>query len=294
MIFSRRTDLQIGRDALGGFLPWLIAFMVFLAILAVAGAGALHDLAARWDQGIGATLTVQVPAGTDVAEDDRRVAMAVARLQELDGVVAVRPVSAEDVSRLLAPWLGPMADSPALPLPRLIDVTLADDASLDARAVQASLADSLPGVAVDDHRVWLARVVSMMRAAEMLALAVLAMIAVACAGTVVFTTRTGLAVHQEAIEVMHLIGARDSYIARQFAQRALMLGLKGGLLGLVIAIPVLAAVRLLAERLPDGIQIDLGVDPWRWALLAVPPLAVAVIAMVTARLTVMRTLGRMP
>ena len=293
-MFGRRTDLQIGKDALGGFLPWLIALMVFLATLAVAGAGALHQVAERWDQGAGATLTVQVPSGTDSADDDRRVAAAVARLSTMQGIAEAQPVTAEAVSRLLSPWLGSMADSPALPLPRLIDVTLSEGSDVDARAVQSALAADLPGITVDDHRVWLARVVLMMRAAEALAFAVLGMIAIACAGTVIFTTRTGLAVHQEAIEVMHLIGAQESYIARQFAHRALGLGLKGGVMGTVMALPVLLAVHLLGKQLPEGMMQEITFDPWRWALLAAPPLAAALIATVTARLTVTRILGRMP
>ena len=33
----------------------------------------------------------------------------------------------------------------------------------------------------------------------------------------IFTTRAGLAVHHNVIEILHIIGARDGYIARQFA-----------------------------------------------------------------------------
>lgn len=293
-MFGRRTDLPIARDSLGGFLPWLIALMVFLATLAVAGAEVLHQVASRWEQGGGATLSVQIPAGNDAGEDDRRVGRAVAVLDGMPGVASTRPVDDREVAALLEPWLGPAADSPALPLPRLIDVTLAAEAAITARDVQQRLSATLPGVTVDDHREWLDRVVRMMRAAELLAFGVLAMIAGACALTVVFTTRSGLAVHREAIEVMHLIGAQDSYIARQFAQRALGLGLRGGLLGLLIAAPVLAGAGLLGARLPDGMLPEVTLDPYRGALLLVPALAAAAIAMLTARITVSRTLGRMP
>ena len=292
-MFDRRTDLQVGTDALGGFLPWLIALMVFLATLAILGSSALHQVAARWDQGAGATLTVQVPSGTNSAEDDRRVAAAVIKLETIHGIVAVYPVTDEAVSRLLSPWLGSMVDSPALPLPRLIDVTLSNDSDTSAYAVQSALATSLPGVVVDDHRIWLAHVVSMIRTAEALAFVILGMIIIACAVTVIFTTRTGLAVHHEAIAVMHLIGAQESYIARQFSHRALVLGLKGGVLGTVMALPVLLVSHLLGEQLPEGMLPEVVFDPWWWPLLAAPPLVAAFIATVTARLTVMRTLGRM-
>ena len=37
-MFTRRSDLPLDKDALSRFLPWLIAFMVFLAVLAMANA----------------------------------------------------------------------------------------------------------------------------------------------------------------------------------------------------------------------------------------------------------------
>ena len=59
-MFTNRTDLQLERDTLGRFLPWLIAFMVYLSILALAGMLALDDIALRWEKGISDTLTVQL------------------------------------------------------------------------------------------------------------------------------------------------------------------------------------------------------------------------------------------
>ncbi len=293
-MFRRRSDLSIQRDSLSSFLPWLIAFMVFLSIVALAGALLMHQVASRWDSGLGVTLTVQVPAGADAAEDDRRQARALAVLRDTPGVRAARPVDAEQVAQLLAPWLGSGSDSRDLPLPRLIDVTLNKGVTIDVTRLQQSLASVLPGVGVDDHRLWLDRVVRLMRAAEGLAFGVVVLIALACIGTVTFTTRTGLAVHVDAIEVMHLIGAQDAYVARQFSQRALGLGLRGGLIGAAIAAPILYGAGVLAARLPDGLLPEAHLEPQHWAILAIPPVAAALIAMITARVTVVRTLGRMP
>lgn len=293
-MFRRRSDLSIQQDSLNGFLPWLIAFMVFLSIVALAGALLLHQVAARWDKGIAATLTVQVPAGADAAEDDRRLARAVAMLRDTPGVRSARPVDADQVAQLLAPWLGSGSESRDLPLPRLIDVTLNSGVDIDANLLQQRLSAVLPGVGVDDHRLWLDRVVRMMRAAEGLAFGVVVLIALACVGTVTFTTRTGLAVHRDAVEVMHLIGAQDSYVARQFAQRALSLGFRGGLFGAAMAAPVLLGAGFLASRLPAGLLPEASLEPRHWAILAIPPLAAVLIATITARITVVRTLGRMP
>ncbi len=293
-MFARRSDLPLDRDALSRFLPWIIAFMVYLASLALAGVLILDDLTRRWDKGISATLTVQIPATDDARKDARQTAAVVAALRAIPDVVFAEAIGREQIMALLEPWLGTAAASEDLPLPYLIDVKLDPGGRIDVKELSSRLEGIAPGTLVDDHGVWLDRLLRLLRAVEALATGILVLMGLATAGTVVFTTRTGLAIHQDVIEVLHLIGARDTYVARQFGQRALALGLRGGLFGLALAVPTLLGVGSLASRIEAGLLPALSLTPLHWGALAVLPPAAAVIAMLTARLTVIRTLSRMP
>ncbi len=293
MLGVKRSDLPLDKDAHSRFLPWLIAFMVFLAVLAIGGILVLNATAARWDQGVGGTLTVQIAATEDPEQDQRN-------LQGVLNVIAGTPdienylvIDEDQMMNLLAPWLGDDAVAADLPLPMLIDVGLADETKFDLRAFTRELQLRVPEATVDDHRVWLQRLVNLIRSVEWIATAVLVFIALATMGTVIFTTRTGLAIHKEAIEVLHLIGAQDNYIAAQFAGRAMILGLKGGLIGLALGLPALMAVGYLAESLEGAALPDLSFGPVEWVVFGVIPLAVSFLAMSTARRTVLRTLKRM-
>jgi cell division transport system permease protein len=95
------------------------------------------------------------------------------------------------------------------------------------------------------------------------------------------------------IEVMHLIGAQDDYVARQFQAHALGIGLRGGLTGLLFAVATLLAVEGLAPSGGGGLLPGLALKAWQWGALALLPVVTALIAMVTARVTVLRTLARM-
>lgn len=293
-MFARRTDLPLDKDPLSHFLPWLIAFMVFLAALAQSGLIGLDDLARRWDSGMGATLTVQIPADPDAneASNARRLQSAMNMLSDTQGVVRVTVISNDKVLELLRPWLGIVAAGD-VPMPRLIDVETDTAVDVDARLIQQKLAQTIPGTQVDDHGVWLARLIDMVRTLEALAAAVLGLILFAVAATVMFTTRTGLTVHAEAIEVLHLTGAHDRYIAKQFASRALSLGLKGGLYGLGLALPTLLALGYMAGRLEAGMLPEMSLPPLGWVSLALLPALSAAVASLTARFTVMRNLRRM-
>ncbi len=292
-MWDRRSDLPLDHDALGRFLPWLIAFMVYLAALALAGMLVLNAMAARWDKGMGDTLTVQIAPADSPQKDARRMRSALGILRSTPGVARAQPIDEGRLMALLEPWLGPAGAAKDLPLPRLIDVEAKPGARVDAAALAARLAAAVPGSAVDDHGVWLERLIHLVRTVEALARAVLLLIGLTTVGTVVFTTRTGLSIHQEAIEVLHLIGAQDTYVARQFAGRALVMGVRGGLMGLFLAVPTLLGIGYLAARMEAGLLPDVTLGPQHWAALAGLPLVVAAIAMVTARLTVMRTLARM-
>ena len=292
-MFSRRSDLLLDKDSLNRFLPWLIAFMVFLVILAMAGMLVLNATAARWDKGISGTLTVQIMPGENSEKNDDRLRKVLSILARMPEVAHYEALSDEKLLELLEPWLGVVAGARDLPLPGLVDVELKPDADLDVAAFAKRLAARVPGTSVDDHRVWLERLVNLIQTAQGLAALVVVFIILATIGTVVFTTRTGLVIHRDAIEILHLIGAQDSYVARQFAGRALALGLKGGLIGLLLALPTLFGIGALARQMDSSILPDFSLTPVHWVVLIVLPLAVAVIAMLTARLTVMKTLSRM-
>lgn len=280
-------------------MPWLTAFMVFLAALALSGMLSLHGAVERWDAGVDATLTVQLAPGANPEEDEKRLSQVLAVLAGKPGIERYETLSRDSLVALIEPWIGASSatggeiDGGDLPLPQLIDVTLTPGGGLDAAALARELAARVPGTAVDDHRVWLSRLVELVAVIEIVAWGVLGLIAFATVGTVVFTTRTGIAIHREAIEVLHLIGAQDSYIAQQFAARALGLGLKGGILGLLLAVPTLALLVHLTGQIGDNLVPDLDVVVWHMGLVLALPVLVALLAMVTAKRTVMRNLSRM-
>ena len=182
--------------------------------------------------------------------------------------------------------MGTSAGAKDLPLPRLVDVELKSGAKLDIDALSRRMEARVPGVSIDDHSIWLNRLVRLIRTVEGLASLVLVFIALSTIGTVVFTTRTGLALHRNA-------GAQDSYVAAQFASRALTLGLKGGVIGLFLAVPSLLGIGVMAAKMESGLLPDITLGAVHWSALGGLPIIVALIAMLTARITVMKTLARM-
>lgn len=290
---ARPGALPLSADPAARFLPWLMAVMVFVATLALAGTLALSETITRWDRSLSATLTVQIPAtaGEDRAALSEEV---LSVLRDTPGIAAATPVPADRMAALLAPWLGTDAVLRTLPLPTLIDVQIGDRRRLDRPRLRSRLAGVAPGISVDDHGRWLERLVRLGRTVQATAILVAALVGLASMAIIAYTARTGVAVHRGIIELLHLMGARDNFIARQFAREAGRAALIGGAAGLLMAALALFAVGLFAAQLDDRTLPGLILRPLDWSLLALLPLAGALVARATAWLTVIRTLARLP
>lgn len=294
---SARSDLPLQGDAASRFLPWVVAVMVYLAVLALAGALAANDAVNRWNRALTGTLTVQiaVPAGDrnlDAVMTDR-VDRAVDLLRRTPGIDRVQPLGADQVAALLEPWLGGGAIVEELPLPVLIDVALVPGVRIDLTQLAERLAAAVPGAALDDHGRWLKDLVRLALATQAAAALVLALIIASALAAVVFAVRTSLSIHRDVIEILHLVGARDAYIARQFQQHALGLSLRGGAIGWSLAAVTLAGLTWAVLSLDVAVVPRVDFSWPQWLLLVLPPFAAAGIAVVAARVAVLRALGRM-
>ncbi len=294
----RRIDLPTDGDGSGRFLPWIIGLMVYLAALALAGMMALHGAIERWDSALAGTLTVQLPAAAGGELD-----AALTLLRATPGVERAEPLDAAANAALLERWLGPGLAADELRLPRLIDLRVDPARVIDPAALAKRLAAVAPSARLDDHRGWLDRLFAVALAIELVAAAIVALVAGAAVMSIVFATRTGLAIHHGTVEVLHLIGARDSFIAAQFQWPALRLGLRGGLIGLVPAVLTLLGLSQAAGGAAVGGAVvggaisalpSLTLAPWQWAILLLLPIAAGITALATARFTVLRSLARMP
>ena len=291
-MIRRRSDLQLEADPSARFLPWVIAVMVFLAALAMIGAFALDSLVRDWRDSARDTATVQI-AFDEAADMDLLVTTALDLLRSTPGVAEANSLEEAQVADLLEPWLGDTGVDAGLPLPRLIDVQFTAGFRIDAEALEAKLRAAVPGATLDDHASWLGRVIVLARGVQWLALGIVVVIGAATVAIIIFATRAGLAAHREAIEVLHLIGARDGYIARQFQRHCLMLALKGGVPGGVVAALVLALIANLAGRLDAPLLASAELGVVGWSVFILLPVLAGLLAMFTARATVLRTLRRM-
>jgi cell division transport system permease protein len=276
-------------------MPWVIAIMIALTVIA-AGAGlALRNLAANAGAEIAGGLTVQIVEGGPL-ERARQAEVAVAVLGNLEEVVEVHRVPDAELAALLEPWLGQQGvpEEDAIPVPALIDVQLAGPVTpRRLEQLRASLTASVPSARLDAQAGWLTPVFEAVRSLQWLALGLIVLLAATSAAAVWLAARSALGSNRETIEIIHLLGGSDRQIARIFQRSIGIDAACGGAAGLLAGLAAIVLLGRQFARIGSGMVAGGGLRPIDWALLAAIPLIGIVLAMLTARITVLIALRRM-
>lgn len=286
----------IPQGRMSGPMPWVIAIMVAMTAIALAAGLALGNAVSATRAEIEGGVTVQV---IEPRPDLRQLeaGRAVEVIKGLPGIAGLRLVPQQELDALIEPWLGTgIADAAgsAIPVPALIDVRL-DGPATPARlsAIERTLAGIAPSARVDAQSNWLKPVFDAMVSLQILAAALVVLLALALAAAVLLAARSALGANRDTIEIVHLLGGTDAQVARVFQRSIGYDAAGGGAVGLVLAMVVILALGQRFAGLGAGL-VDSGALIWSdWVLLALVPILATLLAMATARLTVMHALRKM-
>ncbi|MFW2351326.1 cell division protein FtsX [Qipengyuania sp.] len=290
---GKRAAHLLPQARLGGPMPWVIAIMVALTVLAAGGGLALDNLADRARGELAGSATVQILAADPANRAQQAEAVADILVQD-PAVAGLALVPQETVEELLEPWLGTDNPEDAVPIPTLIDLRLrggADQATLER--LRSLVADRAPDARIDAQGKWLAPVLAALSALGWMALGLIALLAFTGAAAVWLAARNALGSNRDTIEIVHLLGGSDHQIARIFQRSILVDALMGGALGLVLG---MAAVWLMGAQfsaLDSGLVSGGGLETTDWLVLALVPAGAVALAVLTARFTVLASLRKM-
>ncbi|WP_394730046.1 cell division protein FtsX [Altererythrobacter sp. GH1-8] len=292
-IGKQRASQIVPRARLAGPVPWVLAIMIALIVVASAGALSLGNLADRARGELSGALTVQV-IEANAAERRAQTDRAAELLRADAAVEDLRVVPEEELDALLEPWLGTGDAGDAVPIPALIDVQLTGPANAEEiERLHNLVAKEAPAARIDAQSSWLQPVYSALSALQYLAFALILLLALTAVTAVWLATRSALANNRDTVEIVHLLGGTDSQIARIFQRSVGIDAITGGAVGLGLG---LVAVFILASQFAalDSGMIGGGVlDGSDWLAIAMIPVAGVGIAVVTARITLGNALRKM-
>lgn len=285
----------------GRSLTLVVGIMCFLACLTAGTVYLINRSAEAWLKDMAAEITMQIEP-RDGIDTERTISDVTAILKQTPGITNVRPLSLQESSGLLEPWLGQAEVLKTLPVPRLIAVEIDPGSPPDLEALKRRFGASsaFKGVLLDDHRHWQQQIRTVTRSLALGGLLILLMVAAATIAIIVSATRSAMASNSDIVEVLHFVGATDRFIAREFDKHFLKLGIKAGCVGAIAAATLFltapTVVGMIGGQSVTSAEIQrlLGsgsLDLAGYAILGLVVVVVAGLCMVTSRLGVFNILN---
>lgn len=290
---AKRMPLLPEAGAAGAPLTAVIAVICFLAALALTGFFSVSKAARDWTADLRGSITIQVK-GSDVDEIAANTRTVMEFLQGTEGIVSAEALSREEAGKLLEPWLGKGNLPASLPVPGIIAVEVAPAMRGELDGLASSLAGVAPNATIDDHGAWNASLAASARVIQVFAFGVFMLIMGAVCTVIIFAARAGLAANREVVDVLHLVGATDTFIAKEVQRRFFILGLRGSVIGVLAAgAAVAGAVLLLGGSIANSYFLpSFSTDSGLFLWLLIVPLLTCLVAAWSARTTVLKTLEK--
>jgi cell division transport system permease protein len=275
----------------------VMAVMCFLAVIAVGAMLLINRAVEQWAEGLASEATVQLPqlSTRDMEQD---LAALEALLLTTTGVKSVDVLARSEGEKLVAPWIGEEGLD-VLPIPRLIRVVVDEKAPPDFQALETTMQQAVPTARLDTHRRWEAELRRMASTLTLLSSLILALICASAIAMVIFASRAVLDANKQTVEVLHIAGADDRFIAGEINRRFIATGFYSGIIGLLAGLVTFFALGHLGVAESNGVaSAARGLfylpqnGDWRslgWFLLV--PVVATVISLITSRVTLTRMLG---
>jgi cell division transport system permease protein len=283
---SRAAPLLPREDAREAALFFVVCALCFLAAFSGLIARAAYAAADAWTSEVAGEITIRVRG----PEADTQRAVDI--IAKTEGIASAHALTREESEELLKPWLGAAGVPAGLNLPRLI---AAEGAAGAGDSVAAALKEANINATVDDHETWSADARRVTGTIGLVALSAVALLGATGIAVIAFATHATMLARRDIVELLHLSGARDDFIAGLFERRFLMLGVQAGALGALLAFGT-AAFILFAVRQTDEqawLLPQLSLSLADGLILGLSPLIAGAASMFAANLTVKRSLSDM-
>ncbi len=272
--------------------------MCYLASLAIGALILIDRSVDGWTKGLAREVTVQVRV-LEKIDVEAELTKAINILEQTGGVTSAQILEREAGLKLLEPWLG-NTDLSDLPVPRLIRVTIDETHPPNFENLSKTLSTKVKGASLDTHRRWQTELSRMGHTLSLLSYLILVLICASSFAIVIFAARAVLAANREVVDVLHLVGAKDGYIARQIDRRFLTTGLVAGCCGVALGLLTFLGLSLSGNTADNSVALAsynllFGAAPASTygSMLGVP-LAATAIAVISAKLTLMNMLKSSP
>lgn len=287
------SDIPFARDDAHRLLPLMLACLVGFAALLLALSISLSRALDAQSAEVAGVLQVEVPHASASTANLGKITEL---LERTEGVEEVTVLKTAQMEALLKPWLGKEFALDDLPVPVIIDVQTESDGKktrVDVAKLAGELKRIASGITLADRGPWIGHMVRAVALLQGLVLLVAGLLMACVVGMIVLISRVNLKLHFKAVSLLHMFGATDEYILRQFQWNNAALAGRGALGGVVFSGLVFITWVVLSHRWDSPVLPQVSFAMSHGLLFVLLPIFTALIALVATRLTVQSMLRHM-
>lgn len=289
------SDIPFARDDAHRMLPAMVACLIGFAALLLSLSVSLSDSVNASARDVTGVLQVEVPKDVAAKKDSMdRITSTIRHAAGVNGVTVLREAEMES---LLKPWLGEEFSLDDLPVPSMIDVkTDVHDGrtTVDVKSLRTQLTAIDRGIVVEDRGPWVTQMARATTLLQTMVVFVAALLLACVVGMIVLVARTNLKLHFKAVSLLHMFGATDEYILRQFQWNNAWLAARGAVVGSVFAALIFTSWVVLSHRWESPVLPPVGFTFGHALTFLLLPVFTAGIALIATRVTVQSMLRHMP
>lgn len=286
---STQYDLPLNKDITARFVPKIVALMVYLGTLCFVFTLFMIHSGSSWEKEFTTHLSIEIPT-LENSSSSLLQSKVLDLLNRTPGVQYAAAVPQKEMATLFRSLLGKEIDIDMFSLPILIDVSLNKQETTDIQSLEASLKKISPHIHLTDQRTWQTQVANLLNTSIFIASFITLLIILAAFATAAFATKTSLLIHHQVIEVLSLIGASHSYIAKQFQFHALKQSLIASSLGSGFSFLTFFVLLTLLEQADFPCVLNSSFFAQTLCVFALVPFFTAFAIMLLVRYAVMKEL----
>ncbi len=268
--------LSLERDGIFRLLVVMTALLGWVVALGAAGTVMMVNLYGDWRLDREQTLMVYLLPDSEsgAVQTLRR------NIAALPGVESATDMPAADLAAMLAPYVG---SNMTLPLPQVLQVKTGN--GFDRALFDPVVTAAFPTAEIDDAQPVLSAVAHGVRMVQTGGVALAFVMAAIMGLLVTLTVRAGLRAQRSTLELLQHLGATHTAIRALVCQQVLDRVLLGWALAGVGAVGIMLGSRFIWPMLADVLVWNV------WLVLALAPIALPLVAWLTARTVVDKLLA---
>ncbi|MGL4426808.1 MAG: cell division protein FtsX [Alphaproteobacteria bacterium] len=217
--FKKSVDLPLHQDSSADFVPWVFGMILFMILFAGVAALGISFYVKNVTLASQSQLTITVPVETpqERADIEKNLVEILSARKE---VMQASPLSQEQLEQT-ANRLDLVSFSKKLMLiPVMVDVFLGAQGTSALPQLQADVKKIYPEATVFSHQAVLQKLTNWLSTTQQAVWFSVLFFLIAALLVIIFSVRTGVRIHSSILEILHLMGASDRYISRQFQRHS--------------------------------------------------------------------------